>query len=254
MGDKMNYDELMSIKIIPKEIAKSQSKSVINNLYHTPYRDEIRLFSCIKQGDLKKLLFEIKQVGLQNITVGQMSDDELKQRKYMAVSFITLATRYAIQGGLNENAAYTFSDDFIRSVDSAKTKAGVNSLIVDAAIELTNKVSLHQKNLNYSPHIRKCVAYINKNLGEKLTVNSVADHCNLSADYLSHLFKTEMGVNLSTYITHQKLDLAQTLLWEGYDNEKICYTLGFSSQSHFISLFKKEYGITPKEYIALTQI
>lgn len=108
MGDKMNYDELMSIKIIPKEIAKSQSKSVINNLYHTPYRDEIRLFSCIKQGDLKKLLFEIKQVGLQNIAVGQMSDDELKQRKYMAVSFITLATRYAIQGGLNENAAYTF--------------------------------------------------------------------------------------------------------------------------------------------------
>ncbi len=247
----MNYDELMSIKVIPKEIAKSQTKSLANNLYHTPYRDEIRLFSCIKQGDLKKLIFEMTQLGFQNITVGQMSDDELKQQKYMAVSFITLATRYAIQGGMSENKAYLFSDDFILKIDKAKNKATVNSLIVDTAIELTNKVSLCRKNLNYSPHIRKCVAYINKNLSEKLTVNSVAGHCNLSSDYLSHLFKEEMGVNLSTYITHQKLELSQTLLFEGYDRDKICYMLGFSSQSHFISLFKKEYGITPGEFAAL---
>ena len=31
----MNYDELMSIKIIPKEIAKSQSKAFVNGLHHT---------------------------------------------------------------------------------------------------------------------------------------------------------------------------------------------------------------------------
>ena len=123
----------------------------------------------------------------------------------------------------------------------------------DAAIELTNKVSLCRKNLNYSPHIRKCVAYINKNLGKKLTVNSVAKHCKLSSDYLSKLFKDEMGVNLSAYITHQKLELAQTLLWEGCDNDRVCEALGFSSQSHFISLFKKEYGITPREYVALVR-
>ena len=106
----MNYEELMSIKVIPKDIAKSQSKSLVNNLYHTPYKDEIRLFSCIKQGNLKKLIFEMTQLGIQSITVGQMSDDELKQQKYMAVSFITLATRYAIQGGMNENNAYSFSE------------------------------------------------------------------------------------------------------------------------------------------------
>ena len=97
----MNYEELMSIKVIPKDIAKS----LVNNLYHTPYKDEIRLFSCIKQGNLKKLIFEMTQLGIQSITVGQMSDDELKQQKYMAVSFITLATRYAIQGGMNEHTA-----------------------------------------------------------------------------------------------------------------------------------------------------
>ena len=156
-----------------------------------------------------------------------MSDDELKQQKYMAVSFITLATRYAIQGGMNENNAYSFSDNFILKIDKAKNKAAVNSLIVDAAIELTNKVNLCQKKFNYSPHIRKCVAYINKNLNEKLTVNSVAKYCNLSSDYLSRIFKEEMGVNLSAYITHQKLEMSQTLLFEGYDSDNICYCSAF---------------------------
>ncbi len=36
----------------------------------------------------------------------------------MAVSCITLATRYAIQGGINEADAYNFSDDFIRTMDT----------------------------------------------------------------------------------------------------------------------------------------
>ena len=55
----MDYEELMSIRIIPKEIAKSKTKALTDNLYHTPYKDEIRLFSCLKQGDLKKLVFAV---------------------------------------------------------------------------------------------------------------------------------------------------------------------------------------------------
>lgn len=244
----MNSDELMSIKVIPKDIKKQSYKRLESGLFHTPYRDEIRLFSCIKNGDLKKLVFELNQLGIQNITVGQMSENDLQQSKYMAVSFITLATRYAIQGGLDENKAYEYSDEFIRNIDKAKTKSAVNAYIVDGAVELTNLISKERKNLTYSPHIRRCISYINKNLDKRLTVEDIAKHCRLSPDYLSHIFKEEIGVNLSYYITKQKLELAKTLIWENYDNEKICYMLGFSSQSHFISLFKKEYGITPREY------
>lgn len=51
-----------------------------------------------------------------------MSDDELMQHKYMAVSTITLATRYAIQGGLNETKAYEFSDRVIKIIDKLTDK------------------------------------------------------------------------------------------------------------------------------------
>ena len=149
----------MSIRVIPKGVKEETGHHALERLHHTPYRDEVRLFSCLQRGDLKKLIYELGQIGIQNITVGQMSENDLQQQKYMAVSFITLATRYAIQGGLGESNAYAYSDDFIRRIDAASTKRTVHAAIVDGAIELTNMVSRAQKDLTYSPHVRRCIAY-----------------------------------------------------------------------------------------------
>lgn len=94
----MDSASLMSIRVIPKSVKEETGHHALERLHHTPYRDEVRLFSCLQRGDLKKLIYELGQIGIQNITVGQMSENDLQQQKYMAVSFITLATRYAIQG------------------------------------------------------------------------------------------------------------------------------------------------------------
>jgi len=125
----------MSIRVIPKSVKEETGHHALERLHHTPYRDEVRLFSCLQRGDLKKLIYELGQIGIQNITVGQMSENDLQQQKYMAVSFITLATRYAIQGGLGESNAYAYSDDFIRRIDAASTKRTVHAAIVDGANE-----------------------------------------------------------------------------------------------------------------------
>ena len=129
----MDSASLMSIRVIPKGVKEETGHHALERLHHTPYRDEVRLFSCLQRGDLKKLIYELGQIGIQNITVGQMSENDLQQQKYMAVSFITLATRYAIQGGLGESNAYAYSDDFIRRIDAASTKRTVHAAIVDGA-------------------------------------------------------------------------------------------------------------------------
>lgn len=247
---KMNYDELLSINTIPKEIEKSIYEQSERGLIHTSYRDEIRLFSCIKEGDPDKLLEQVQPFLSSGIFVGEMSGNDLMQFKYIAVSTIALATRYAIQGGLNEMTAYSFSDLFIRTVDEKETISDIIFLLAGKIMELTKMVKESRDKNIHSPHIRKSISYIDKNISKKITVKEIADYCSVSADYLSHLFKKEMGDSLSNYILRQKLELAKTLLWEGCDSKKVCSSLGFCSQSHFISSFKKEYDITPNEYIS----
>lgn len=185
----MNIGELVTVKTIEKNTLEK----------HTPYSAEIRLFSCVQQGDIESLVSQLKSLD-SLIVMGKMSDDELMQYKYMAVSAITLATRYAIQGGINEAKAYEFSDRVIKSIDKLTDKNEILMCLGIEIIKLTGDVKKSKKQPEFSPHIRNCIKYINENLSQKITVSSVADYCGISADYLSQIFKKEIGENLSSYI------------------------------------------------------
>lgn len=238
MTDKTKINELISIKTLD-----GQEK-------HTAYSAELRLFSCIQQGDVDSLLKQIKGLN-SNIVAGKMSDDELTQYKYMAVISITLATRYAIQGGLNEKKAYDFSDRVIKTVDKLTCKEEILPCIGFEIIKLTDEVKKSKSQPEFSPHVRKCIKYINENLNKKITVSMLSEYCGISADYLSHIFKREMNESLSSYIIRQKLEEAKLLLSQNNECSDVCARLGFLSQSHFSTAFRRFYGMSPSEYIRL---
>lgn len=240
----MNIGELVTVKTL-------ESKDNLDEK-HTPYSAEIRLLSCVQQGDIESLIAQLKNLD-SIIVMGRMSDDELMQHKYMAVSTITLATRYAIQGGLNENRAYEFSDRVIKTIDRLTDK---NEIVKYAGLEIVNLTQDVKKNKNqpeFSPHIRNCIKYINENLSEKISVSAVAEYCGISSDYLSQIFKREIGENLSSYIVRQKLEKAKSLLLNGISSKEICIEVGFSSQAYFVTLFKRYYNMTPSDYVKLAK-
>lgn len=243
----MNIGELISIKTLEDEQNFYGSREK-----HTPYCAEIRLFSCVQQGDLKKLMEEIQNIDSSIIT-GRMSDNDLMQHKYMAVSAITLATRYAIQGGLNERTAYDFSDRVIRMIDGFSLKADVLLCLASEIVKLTRMVKKSKTRPEHSPHVRRCVCHINENLGKKISVSDLADLCGISPDYLSQIFKEEMGEALSLFIIRKKLEAAKNMIAQKMSSREVALALGFSSQSHFITAFKKLYGMTPSQYQNFTK-
>ena len=202
--------------------------------------------------DLREMNFNPKSFDC-IIVMGKMSDNELMQYKYMAVSAVTLATRYAIQGGLNENKAYEFSDRVVKTIDKLTNKNEIFNCLGIEIVKLTQDVKKNKKHPEFSPHIRNCIKYINENLSEKIKVSDVAKSCGISADYLSQIFKREIGENLSSYIVRQKLEKAKSLLLSGMHSKEICIELSFSSQAYFITAFKRFYNITPSEYIKITK-
>ena len=238
----MNISELVTVKTIEKNTLEK----------HTPYSAEIRLFTCVQQGDVDSLMMQIKNLD-SLIVMGKMSDNELMQYKYMAVSAITLATRYAIQGGLNERKAYEFSDRVIKTIDSLAEKSAIFMCLGIEILKLTQDVKKNKKQPEFSPHIRNCIKYINENLCKKISVSAVAEYCGISPDYLSQIFKREIGENLSSYILRQKLEKAKSLLLNGVSSKEICVEVGFSSQAYFVTVFKRFYNMTPSDYFKLTK-
>lgn len=243
----MNLGELINIKTLENI---SDNFNIAEK--HTRYTTEIKLFSCIQQGDIDKLISEIKNINML-IVAGKLSDSNIMQYKYLAVSAITLATRYAIQGGLNEKTAYDFSDRVIMTVDSFNSKDKILNLLANEIIKLTNMVNASKLSPAQSPHVRKCICYINENIEKKITVSALSEICGISPDYLSQIFKEEIGEKLSAYIMKRRLESAKEMLLQNKSNAEICKALSFSSVSHFITAFKKHCNMTPSEWVNLTK-
>lgn len=91
--------------------------------------------------------------------------------------------------------------------------------------------------------------YVKRHLSDEISRQDVADAVHMNVDYLSKVFKKKAGVTLSEFIRNERLNYARHLLRNSDMNiNEIAMLLNFSSQSHFSSAFKKQYGCSPVDY------
>ncbi|MBQ8210391.1 MAG: helix-turn-helix transcriptional regulator [Clostridia bacterium] len=241
----MEIDRIKRLEILDDE---GIFERIENGSWHTPYEQEILLYSAISSGDVNRLIRVIDTMLENGVSVGRMSSDNLRQTQYLAVSCIALATRYAIQGGLPQSEAYAFSDKCLMHIDTLGTPEEIYVYLFNSAGELCEMVHNAKKNIDYPSAVKDCIAYIEKNITGKITLDDLGKHCALRGDYISRIFKQATGKTVSAYITDMKLETAKSMLNGKYNYSSIGYYLGFSSESYFISCFKKKYGLTPRQY------
>lgn len=93
-------------------------------------------------------------------------------------------------------------------------------------------------------------AYIRDNLGEDLSVESIARHFHYSRNRLGILYKSATGTTLGKAITDQRIARAKELLAQGEKSiTEIAGELGFSSPQYFSRKFSQEVGCAPSVYI-----
>ena len=91
--------------------------------------------------------------------------------------------------------------------------------------------------------------YLRKNLPAAPTVAEVAAEAYLSSSRLLHLFKAECGIGLGEYILKLRLREARRyLLTDEAPISEVAAAAGFSDQSHFSALFRREFGLPPLQY------
>ena len=93
------------------------------------------------------------------------------------------------------------------------------------------------------------IAYIEQHYAEPLSLETMAQHVNLSPIYFSNLFKKETGKNFSDYLTEYRIKKAKELLRDtGKNINEISDDLGYSDARYFSKVFKKATGVKPTDY------
>lgn len=83
----------------------------------------------------------------------------------------------------------------------------------------------------------------------ELSLVQAAETCFISPAYFSRLFKRVFRCNYSQYSLQHKLYSAARLITQTEKSvTEISYELNFSSPSHFVAQFKKQFAATPKKY------
>ncbi len=94
----------------------------------------------------------------------------------------------------------------------------------------------------------RALQYIEDNLGQKITLPDVSHHFFVSESTIAQLFRKKMGVSFYHCVTQRRLIAAKTLIVQDLPLESISQQVGFSDYSVFYKAFKKEYGISPRQY------
>ncbi|MCQ4087842.1 helix-turn-helix domain-containing protein [Saccharibacillus sp. JS10] len=92
--------------------------------------------------------------------------------------------------------------------------------------------------------------YIDTHLADDLSLEAVSSQVFISAKYLSRLFKEELGITYTEYVTKQRIHTAKILLEKGGATiEQISTAVGYTTTAYFIKKFKEAHGCTPGQYL-----
>ena len=128
-----------------------------------------------------------------------------------------------------------------------------NSLFLQFMVYLNRlylkpEAGIHQVEGDYNESIGEVIKYINENLCEDMSIESLAARFYMSKYHLMHKFKSQTGYTIHSYILQKRLKMANTLIKDGSTMTEACRSCGFGDYSSFVRAFKKMYGQSPKRH------
>ncbi|MEG0283466.1 MAG: helix-turn-helix domain-containing protein [Erysipelotrichales bacterium] len=116
--------------------------------------------------------------------------------------------------------------------------------------EINRLVSANNELYTLSPSLlyKEMITYIQNNYNT-ISLQDIADKFNFHPNYISVFLKRETGKTFSEWIIECRLEHATNYLVNtNISIEKITKDIGYNDKSYFFKLFKKRYGVSPRQY------
>lgn len=143
------------------------------------------------------------------------------------------------------NRSMVNSEKFDRLITFEEVKDYISNLFM----QIKSCLNKDNEKTQYSYSVKKCMEYIENNYNRNITLQDLAHFAGMSRCYLSYLFKEEVGVNFSSYLTNFRIEKSKQLLKESNCRIfEIADKVGFCNPYYFSRIFKETLGLSCKEF------
>lgn len=136
---------------------------------------------------------------------------------------------------------------FHEMLSCTKFKNGRSAYLSSCLWKLVCMLSEHAE--AKSSHIDLAINYMNSDYANGITIQQIADSIGLNRKYFCSLFTKLIGVSPSEYLIHLRLNKAAELMTTYKQPPTIAaMSVGYNDIYHFSKIFKKHFGVSPREY------
>lgn len=135
-----------------------------------------------------------------------------------------------------------YGDTLLREIYMTELLIYLNKAYFDTSKEI-------EIDIEHNSKISAVVEYINENLCEDLSLDTLSQKFYISKYHLSRQFKEYVGFTIHQYISKKRLIIAKIHLHDGDSIYSVFIDSGFNNYQNFLKAFKDEFGFTPKKYV-----
>lgn len=206
-----------------------------------PIQTERRILSALENGS-----YEDMKDGIDEFLEQTMSEEYgAEEIRYGAVKLITGMLDIAKE--INQKVYESLRErDYLKNLFLAYTQTEIRQILMECGGTICDRKKKEGIS-NYT--ISRTLEYIRTHYQEGISLEKTAEILNITPEYLSMLFKREMGMNFSVFLKEFRISHAKRLL-KGTDMKiyEVAQECGYSNSNYFTKVFKEVTGISPAEY------
>ncbi len=234
--------------ILPLSKGDTQSREIMLNMQimEERYAFENEIMQAVANGQSQKASL-FSSTFSANMFEKRLTDP-LRNLKNYCIIMNTILRKAAENGGVHPVHLNDVSSDFAVRIEKLTTVSLGQELMAEMFRSYCRLVRKHSIK-KYSDTVQKALVYIHTDLSTDLSLSALAAAQNISAGYLSSVFKRETGKTVTQYVTEERIKLAKRLLsTTRLQIQTVALHCGIMDVQYFSKVFKKHTGETPKEY------
>ncbi|WP_308636462.1 helix-turn-helix domain-containing protein [Paenibacillus silvisoli] len=183
--------------------------------------------------------------------VSRFDFDHIDRSSFHQFMYAMQSTVYRIAQQLNSSMEELFQEDApIKQLEQCQSSEQLIDSLMLVFVQVFEMAEQKSKSLDHLL-TDSMLQFVHTQYVRDISLQDLAQHVKMSPNYISFMFKANVGQNFKDYLNSYRVAQAKLLMEEGgYTVNDIAARVGCNNTNTFIRIFKKEEGLSPGQFIA----